>query len=654
MYQKNEKTRSFGAMHLIDKILHSIGMQIAGLLAIAGVIFLLLWLPTWLWFEKLNLTDSFLSFINPGSTFETDLPVFERVWAFLIGFAGMVLLGGLLISVFHNILQSRIDKVNNGLVHYRFRNHFLFIGYDKMTASIIRQIAQKQPNADIVLQTTSNVPDVRRELLTALDKNTVKNITIVLGSRTSDEDLKKLHPESCNEIFLLGETDEHDRDSLNIQCLKKINSILEQADAEAKRCHVLFENQSTYAVFQQQDIPDIKDKIDFLPFNFHECWAQTALVDCRHKKIEYKSLDREPVTAESAKHVHFVVIGMSRMGVAMGIQAMHICHFPNFITKGIKTRITFIDENADREMNFLRGRYPHLFNEIDWFYQDKKNPLNNKDNTKSKTKFTDIELEFVQGRVESPEVREEIKKWTNATDKLLTIAVCFSHSPVSIAAGLYLPDEVYDREIPVFICQETSACTLSLLSNSHKYKNVKPFGMLDDAYDLEKINSLLPKIVKYAYDQTNENKLIDKIEDKATLEENWKNHWKASDNITALKFSNIYNANTIGIKSRSLNILVGQQLSNDQINLLARIEHNRWNIEKLLMGYRACTLEEEKNIKDKVYTKQYYRDKFIHNDIRSYEDIKEDDKRIQASEYDISISKAFPFMLKEYEQSKKK
>jgi hypothetical protein len=32
---------------------------------------------------------------------------------------------------------------------------------------------------------------------------------------------------------------------------------------------------------------------------------------------------------------------------------------------------------------------------------------------------------------------------------------------------------------------------------------------------------------------------------------------------------------------------------------------------------------------------------------------KEDDKRIQASEYDISISKAFPFMLKEYERSKK-
>jgi hypothetical protein len=93
-----------------------------------------------------------------------------------------------------------------------------------------------------------------------------------------------------------------------------------------------------------------------------------VLVDSDGEK--YPFLDREPITADSDKHVHFVIVGMSQMGVAMGIQAAHICHFPNFVTKGIKTKITFIDENAEREMNFLQGRYLHLFEETDYSFWD--------------------------------------------------------------------------------------------------------------------------------------------------------------------------------------------------------------------------------------------------------------------------------------------
>lgn len=45
---------------------------------------------------------------------------------------------------------------------------------------------------------------------------------------------------------------------------------------------------------------------------------------------------------------------MSRMGVAIGVEAAHLLHFPNFCRdKNIKSVITFIDENADREMNFF-------------------------------------------------------------------------------------------------------------------------------------------------------------------------------------------------------------------------------------------------------------------------------------------------------------
>ncbi|MDR1114813.1 MAG: hypothetical protein LBL33_01410 [Tannerella sp.] len=662
----------------IDKVLRSTARQVVGLTCFTVAVFFILWAGALL-FSRLHVTEWIFAFLNPGSTFTSDATGAEKIWALLVGLAGMILLGGLLISIFNNILQSRIDRVRNGQVHYVFSNHVLIIGYDRMAISLVRQVAgnaAKYGNCEIVLQTVRKVPDVHHELFSNIPARIEKRITILSGNRNSAEDLEKLQPESCREIILLGESDEYDHDSLNIKCLEVIAGILKaRGRATPVRCHVLFEYQSTYAVFQQQDLLDIRAHVDFVPFNFYESWAQKVLVDGRfvipgrergERDIVYPWLDREPVTAESPKHVHLVILGMSRMGIAMGIQAAHLCHFPNFATQGIRTCITFIDDNAEREMNFLQGRFRHLFSEVDYTYRDMKTG-ETRGNPVAKKKFTDIRFEFVNGRVEHPDVQQMLAEWADRDrnpDKLLTVAVCFNSSPAAIAAGLYLPEEVYTNEIPVFIRQETSYCTLSLLSQAggdgyRKYRHVKPFGMLDHAYDLDRANDLLPMMVKYVYDKTTSNAgmTVDEFDPKI-IRENWEDWTKNKEtgeqyrNITALKLSNIYNANMSEIKQRSLNIRPGKELSDEQVNLLARVEHNRWNIEKLLMGYRACTPEEEENIRNKVRSKDSYKDCFVHRDIKPYQALSKDDKGIQAGTYDVNISRALPFMLSEYEKFK--
>lgn len=603
-------------------------------------------------------------FLNPGSFDKTD--GIHKGWIMLLNILGMILMTGLLISVLSNLLERRVDNLKTGRFHYKFKDHILIIGYDKMTASLIKQMAEKYGSSQIVLQTIQDVPTIRHELFSLLNHDIEKRVIILCGNRTSKEDLGKLHPESCHEICLLGENNEYDHDSVNIECLKMLAEVRrEKGINKPVRCHVLFEYQSTYAVFQQQDVPDIKDCIDFIPFNFYESWAQKVFVSGG-----FTNLDREGITAGSDKHVHLVILGMSRMAVAMGIQAAHVCHFPNFISKGIKTRITFIDEHADRERDFLLTRYPYLFEEVDWSYENRQTG-ETQNNTQSKEKFTDIEFEFIKGRIESRDIQNLIAQWATTKDKLLSIAVCFNFSPVAIAAGLYLPNEVYANEVPVFLRQETSSTTISMLSQGNKYRNVTPFGMLDDAYDLKKTDDLLPMMVKYVYDQTGDNDGKDIVFekenegentffisfDKQVLEENWTvwkdNKGNESKNIIALKFSNIHNADMVEFKQRSLNIEPGKALDNKQINLLARIEHNRWNIEKLLMGYRACTPKEAESIKNGTCSKQDLRDRFIHNDIKPYEALTKDDKGIQADRYDANITKALPYMLSEYKELNK-
>ncbi|MDL2322790.1 hypothetical protein LJC52_02275 [Bacteroidales bacterium OttesenSCG-928-A17] len=599
----------------------------------------------------------------------------------------MILMTGLLISVLSNLLERRIDNLKDGRVHYKFKDHFVIIGYDRMTISLIKQLAKENKGKDIVLQTIQNVPAVRHELFSYLNKDMEKNVIILSGNRNSKEDLGRLSLNNAKKLFIFGEMEEYDHDSLNIECLKKIRRILfrEEKKSAIKKffsirkqketeipCHILFENQSTYAILQQQDLVEFLNddsqesrsetatiRLEFLPFNFQELWAQKIFVDQKYscpddetENIKYLPLDREGINYDSEKTVHLVILGMSKMGIALGIEASHLCHFPNFIrNKKLKTKITFIDENADQEMNFLKGRYRHFFKEIDYSYEDSSNPANNKDNRKDvnikgdEEKYTDIEWQFIKGRIEEPAIQNKLEEFSRENTHL-TVAICFNLPAAAIASGLYLPDEMYQEKIQILIKQDTPYSILSMLKTTNKYRNVKPFGMLDNSLDLSKTDDI-PIIIKYIYDlYYDEQRQATEIPDIEELKRKWKSLK------TVKKWSNRYNANTIDIKQKSFNIQEDDDMNDNEVKLLAQVEHNRWNIEELLLGYRPTKEEERIEIGRSSVKKDSLKAQFIHNDICPFDKISDMDiepgiNRIKNSkEYDLCISKAIPMIIK--------
>lgn len=640
---------------LVDNaISRSIWGQI-GLLVVASIfVFGLAFIGKLALWSSLNGVDLLFSFINPGSSYASEIREEHKPWLIVTGIFGMILLGGLLISVFSNILERRVEKVKNGKVHYPFNNHVVIIGYDSMVIDLVTQLAKKYPSAEIVLQTLREVPKVRHELFSKLTSGIEKRVTIVSGNRNAVEDLEILRLHKTQVLFILGENGEQDRDSLNIESLKKINNLLVSKQSERdKPCYVLFENQSTYAILQQQDLT--VTHLTFHPFSISELWAQKLFVECKYENkedgkesVEYLPMDRSGIGYDSGNTVHLVILGMSKMGVALGVQASHLCHFPNFIRdSSLKTRITFIDEDADREMYFLQGRYYHLFNEIDYTYENIEAPEKNHDN-KQHPKFTDVEWRFIKGSVEHPAVREKLKEYGNEKDTFLTIAVCYDSSAAAIACGLYLPDEVYKSGAQILVRQDTPYSVLSMLRSTARYGNVKPFGMTDLCLDLSKNNDVLPMIVNYVYDyyyhKVEEPGVIPSLPE---LEKLW------TKLKTAKKWSNRYNANMFSVKLRSFDIRPDEALENETVELLAEVEHNRWNIEELLLGYRPTTPEEKKEIGTDFYLKEEKKKHFIHNDICPYHAIADMDTGPEANgnkirntrEYDICLSRAIPVIL---------
>jgi hypothetical protein len=568
-----------------------------------------------------------------------------NVWIFFIDLFGMLLLGGILISVISNVLQRRVDNIKSGQVRYNFSNHTVIFGYGKMTLGLIKQLSAGKNN-EIVIQTTQKISDIYQELFCNLSREMENRVILISGNRNSNEDIELLKPEKSKEIFILGESNEYDHDSINIECVKKINKILKAKNAlPNKNCYVLFENQATYAILQQQDFEELKTKIhknnrdeivtylNFLPFNFHELWAQKVFVDGEYKglddtagTVKYLPLDRERIDFDSNKTVHLLIVGMSKMGIAFGISASHLCHFPNFIRdRRLKTRITFIDENADKEMYYLQGRYRHLFNNIDYSYTDILNPSCNFNNRQT-SKFTDIEWNFIKGRIENPNTQSYINCCTEENDSLLTIAVCFNLPSSSIATGLYFPDSVYLRQIPVLIKQDTPYSILSTLKDSTKYANVKPFGMLDNCLNFSQTMDSLPKKINYVYDFYFRDATYKQIPSELPSIEECDNQWKTLP--VSKQWSNRYHANAMKTKIRSFKIDENPDNIDKHIDLIAEVEHNRWNIEELLLGYRPTNATEKDDIKNKRVNPKDLKKNFIHHDISSFQDLPEDKKDI--------------------------
>ena len=96
------------------------------------------------------------------------------------------------------------------------------------------------------------------------------------------------------------------------------------------------------------------------------------------------------------------------MGIAMAIETAHLAHYPNYVTKNIRTKRTFIDKNANEEMNNFIGRFRAMFNLSHWRYSNISDD-GGIDWVKTYapqgfeylgSDFLDIEWEFIQAGIE--------------------------------------------------------------------------------------------------------------------------------------------------------------------------------------------------------------------------------------------------------------
>ena len=347
-------------------------------------------------FEPDNVLDAafYHMFTNGGQNLFS-----SHFWGAVITIIGIIVIA-ILTSSITNFFEQRAKQYLSGETSYYFKNHIVIFGTSDVLYSIIEQL--EKGISYVVIQTNRDVEKTRREVFSFIKDNkdkgfNRKKIVFFYGDRTSLDDINKLHLKLAKEVYIIGDSSENEngesyRDAYNIDCIRTIKeSILdsaverklqERANLEKKmkedplnedkykeekkviekalnerdhlRCNIMFEYQTTFSSFQDSDIDyATKAYIDFEPFSFHEAWAQKVLIEGIGYNYLYQTGQESFINDKSEQSVHLVIVGMSKMGVALALEAAQICHFPNYVTKGKKTRITFIDSEADIEQIFM-------------------------------------------------------------------------------------------------------------------------------------------------------------------------------------------------------------------------------------------------------------------------------------------------------------
>ena len=638
---------------------------------------------------------------------------------------GAFVFNGVIIGIITNSIERRVKNHQDGHIHYLMSGHHIIMGYDDMVPSFITNIFRKDKEAYILILTSAEVVGIKEKLSKSFDENTMKRIIVNYGHRTSQESYQDIHLEKAEQIFVVGNHKKATHDAINVECVDSICRYLSSPDIKQRpeRITCVFKDLDTYAAFKTSEIFIEVGRLGmaFIPYNYYNGWAKQVFVKREYHDFDnpqlppykYPCVYGKGIKPDDERYVHLVFVGTTNFAVAFAMEAAHVLHFPN--ADKARTRITFIDRNADKEKDEFITRNRHFFEVQPYYYYDLTGSTPATGNpaatpaagcayasTEKQGKreeyvtfkgndaaFLDVEFEFIKGDIFSKRVQDTVAEWAEEHNKkqYLSMFLALSDQRENFVMGMNMPDAVYDNAIPLFIRQDRSDNFVTNLRNADKrpegeempyskvdaggklttthregrFANIYPFGMNETAYSEDDHSMKRAKLINYLYSTADygtykfQSLLALSTMTPEQIRDDADKFWCDPKLTVALKWSNLYCAYTIRTKQACLRAMRGlgvddtshdyDDLTEQEAEVMAKVEHNRWNVEKLLMGFRKARSEEDKYAhSDHAAKLKKNKALFIHHDIRPFEQLD------VISELDYEFCRYIPWIMKMTEE----
>ena len=550
----------------IDRVLsEGEGKQLAWLTGIVLALFVIFYIVGKA-FWGLDWTDILTLYLDPGN-----FPIDHRAndfFSLTVTLCGILILSALMISVFSNVFSNIAEAYRKGERRYRFDGHVLIIGSNYMLEDMLRAIGADAAfdGKDIVVMTEADVEPLREEMETRLDDSRLTaRITWYRSDRRSRGHLLEARADRASAIYLIGEEDENGHDALNIACLDLLRDIC-AGPGPAIPCFVTLDMHSSLDVFNHMP-RESGSRLRAEIVNTSDYTAEQLLVNTGFLPVPGPDEDR---------YLHLVIAGSTDTARAFAQVAAQICHFPGFASRGLRTRITFLDSGMRAAMDNYTANHQGLFELSRYSYVTPDGREDFKPGRRSGD-FLDVEWEFVDSYISSPFARKLLCEWAADPARMLVVALCFDDSAVNASAALHLPKDLYRAGIPIAVYLKEHPELMEKAISTGQFGNIRCFGEACPGSDpLFARRSLRGKRVNYLYNLEYGNPPAANADDA----------WAGISH--AHKFSSIASANSIPLKLRAFGLEATREsidsLSADILESLSEVEHRRWMLSVLLMG----------------------------------------------------------------------
>ena len=537
-----------------------------------------------------------------------------------------ILIGIGLVAIVTSVCTNFFDKFSRdyreGLSTYRLRGHVAILGFDASVPKQLRQMMEQEfGRCYFLVMTSADIAGVRTQMDARLTTEMARRVILLKGEISSPDALARMCLKTCREIHIFGDVTSGYalKDNKSLACLDEVEKIRRKPLVPRVPCYLLFENKQVFSAFQIYDKES--SSLVLYPLYREEMNAHKLFLG-QAGGIEGPS----GIAADAKDYVHLVVFGMTGQGVAMGMEAAMLAHYPNQVRyPDCRTRITFIDVEAEQGMKKLTCQMGAMFSTSRVRMVPVGVPVSSvhwkiPDNAWLGGDFMDLEWEFINGAVFDPAVREYLDEQVSDPFVRLTVAVCFPQSDDALSCALSLPESIFAKAIQVAVWQRDGADVVDALSSIRgvsiqRYATMRAFGTDEDAYDAAKIREWL----KQAEDMYESPEI--------PLFGNPSKTWAAQLS------SNFYNIAHGEVKRRCIKASEGKISMEEMADLLAKTEHNRWNAEQLVLGFRPLMAEEQQEVIGKdpdsecfaEKKSRFKREKMAHLDICSWQRLGEVD-----------------------------
>ena len=424
---------------------------------------------------------------------------------------------------------------------------------------------------------------------------------------------------------------------------------------ERLQCCLMLQDAATLWLLRREGLSEwVTERADVLSTTVEDLLAKNVLVRLPNAEHLFPPLDCRPISFDSEERVHLVIFGSGAMAEAFMVNAAQVAHYPNYCRDTrLRTRITVVDSEVMALRNRMLQRYGELFEHsfhrvIDLVQPEPVPVLHRPKYDGRRRDFVDIEWEFVKGSCASEAVRQKLAEWSEDEEQQLTVAICREKKAENTEQAFSLPEEVYRNDVTVF-CLASPEGVSGVVGGC---KNVYSFDEgIASVATLETLKRMAMG-VNYVYNHAFAIPEGEAVTAPAEIDrQDMQRQWDALRSFTK-ESSNLCHAMSLGTKLHSMGLSVEDwddyfALTVEEMEVLAEVEHNRWSVEELMLGYRPVTDEEQKAVEKDIELKGELRKRKVHYDLRAYDELGRDATGKNVNVYDMALVQGIPLILKE-------